>query len=111
MLRHKQEIDVEDLVRWTYLDQKAERIIDHGVGLYEAEAAVARIETGSGCVDSCAKTERMLSLGCFIDGGGMSSDALHPDAEAVATTVTGMMGAGLPVRRGRGVSISTASCL
>ena len=81
-------VDVEWLVEWTYRLQKADLVIDRGVGLHDIEARAAGI-TRSECT-SLVAVEKYATLGCFVDGGGYASGAVHEDAEAVHEAVKAM---------------------
>ena len=68
---------VEQLAIWTYRDQKAHKV--ESSSLFEAERVAAGLELHS--VSQTAVVGRVCELGGFIDGGGLRSGALHPDAE------------------------------
>ncbi|KZL02280.1 MULTISPECIES: hypothetical protein [unclassified Pseudovibrio] len=69
-------IDLVSLLEWTYATQRAHMDI-----LNQDEAR----HLGSRC--SMPGLEQYLTLGTFVDGGGRSHVDLHPDAEAVHSTV------------------------
>lgn len=75
-------IDIERLVNWVYAKQRADVIIDHGVGLWPIE----RGQSGAGSLLN--PVAEVMQLGCRVDGGGvMRAGNLHPDAETVHTTL------------------------
>jgi len=73
----KQEIDVEELVRWTYQDQRADVIINQ----------LEELGYNSKMVCSTANVIGLLEVGCAIDNSSQTTLALHPDAEAVHDAV------------------------
>ena len=78
--------DIEDLLVWTYRDQRADVVIRNGVGLHDTEAAMdaGSVEArGSSSTCGCAALERIGRAGCRVDGGGLSADHLHEDAERI----------------------------
>ncbi len=81
--------DIEDLLVWTYRDQRADVVIRNGVGLHDTEAAMdeSTTERGASSTCGCAALERIGRAGCRVDGGGMSADHLHEDAERIHRAV------------------------
>lgn len=87
-------MDIETFLHWVYGRQRADWIIDNGIGLHSVERACQKIQDDayipldagwdrgiSGC--GCSTVERYGTLETFVDGGGAIYDAgrLHPDAE------------------------------
>jgi hypothetical protein len=87
MVRQRQPIDIEDLLVWTYRHQKADIVIERGIGLHSLEAAAGGIEIHGSSACGCASVERIGMLGTRIDMSGHGSGDLHPDAEAVHRAV------------------------
>lgn len=81
-------VDVEELARWTYQDQRAHVVVGRGVGLHRIEAAVDGVKWQSISLDGVAALERVKALGMRPESGGMASGVLHPDAELVHGIVT-----------------------
>lgn len=77
-------VPVEWLVWWTYQRQRADVVIDRGVGLYEGEMAADGIVANRSSPDG---VYLLSTTGGRVDGGGKSSGDLHPDAELVHRTV------------------------
>jgi len=90
----RKSIDVEYLLEWTYRRQKADVIVERGVGLNRIEAAASGL-VRHGSSGDWAAIDRYGRLGCFIDQIGFDSGQLAPDAETVHQTVDGF---GEPVR-------------
>lgn len=87
MLELRQPTDIEQLLIWTYRDQKADRVIGMGMGLYDQESALAGKQVYRTSTDGIAAIERIGILGTRVDGGGPSSGLLHTDAEYVHEAV------------------------
>lgn len=81
----RQKIDVEQLVIWTYQRQKADIVVDRGVGLHDLERQAAGITVIHNTTDGSGSG--IAVLGCRVDCGGTPSGDLHPDAEAVHDAV------------------------
>jgi hypothetical protein len=93
-------IDVEQLVVWSFNEQKADRFA--GVGLLAAEAAIGGGEPRGRTSDGCAALADIEHMGCRIDRmHGIVRDHVHPVADTVADLVKGMAGGELVVHFGR----------
>lgn len=80
-------VPVEWLLWWTYQRQRADVVIDRGVGLYDGEMAADGIVARKSSPDG---VYLLSTTGGRVDGGGKSSGDLHPDAELVHRTVLSM---------------------
>lgn len=91
-------IDVEELLVWTYRDQRADVVIGRGVGLHGLEAAADGIALQAVSACGCAGVARIAELGVRVDRMGRDAGALHPDAELVHQVVSALTGKvnGLP---------------
>lgn len=78
--------DIEELLIWTYRNQKADLVVDRGLGLHEQEARVGGIALQGQSKCGCAAVEAIQALGVRVDGTG-GCDALHEDAEVVHQVV------------------------
>lgn len=85
------DVDVVELVNWVYAEQRAHLVDGHGVGLHDAERAVAGLRHG--VRSAHGQFERILQLGCRIDRQGHDAGDLHPVAEAVNELVGSMLSA------------------
>lgn len=83
----KRAVDVEELLRWTYEDQKADVVECRGVGLHYIEAAADGVIPQNVSRDGSYQIEMMAVLGCPSDRAGGWNCALHPDAEATHAAV------------------------
>ena len=79
----KKPIDIINLLRWVYQQQKAHVIVDSGAGLYGIEAEWAGLEVRGVSGDGVCRVLNNCMLGTSIDGSGKASGALHPDAMTV----------------------------
>jgi hypothetical protein len=87
----RQPIEVWPLLVWAYRDQRVDVVIEHGVGLFEAEQLADGVEVRR--TTATAEVERIARLGMRVDGGGMRVGAAadcHPDAELVHRAVQGL---------------------
>jgi hypothetical protein len=80
-------LDVEDLLVWTYRQQRADVVCDRGLGLHDIEASLDHVELHGISLCGCAEVERIQQLGVRVDGTGGCS-ALHEDAELVHQVVS-----------------------
>lgn len=80
-------IDVEALLVWTYRNQRADVVVDHGLGLHRTEASLDGVEFHGASACGCAAVGRIHELGARVDGTGGCA-ALHEDAEVVHGAVT-----------------------
>lgn len=71
---------LEQLMWWVYNVQRADIVIDRGVGLYDAELLADGIVTSKATADG---TYLIATTGGRVDGGGKAKGDLHPDAELV----------------------------
>ncbi|WP_159107209.1 hypothetical protein [Azospirillum sp. B4] len=78
-------IDVARLVEWTYRVQRADMVVDRGVGLFDLERVAAGIAVFKRTTDGSGS--HISELGCRVDQMGTPSGELHPDAEAVHEAV------------------------
>jgi hypothetical protein len=83
-------IDIEALLIWVYRDQKADRVLRHGMGLHEQEVALAGLVPSHSSGDGIATLQRIAALGTRVQGGGPSADALHSDAEITHAAVSAL---------------------
>ncbi|MBF0305174.1 MAG: hypothetical protein HQL41_05950 [Alphaproteobacteria bacterium] len=92
--RYRRDIEIEDLLLWTYQVQRAHLVIDRGVGMHPLE----RMADGHAVQSSSSLTAfaAIEMLGVRVDGGGTASADLHPDAEAAAEEVKRLS----PLKRG-----------
>lgn len=89
-------VDIEDLVIWTYRDQKADRLAS--VGLWDAEARAAGFDVQRVSACGVAKVAAIANLGARVDTGGIGrAGKVHHDAEVVHSLVQPMGEAGLLV--------------
>ncbi|MDX2223594.1 MAG: hypothetical protein SFV21_12640 [Rhodospirillaceae bacterium] len=77
------EVEAESFLHWVYQRQRADVVIEHGVGLYRVERAVDRGFAGSMMSDSAA----MVEAGAVGGTAPASATALHPDAETTHEAV------------------------
>jgi hypothetical protein len=80
-------IDVADLVIWTYQDQRADLILDSGIGLFYQEKVADGLDPITVSGDGCYQVATSAILGTRIDSGGFVSGQVAPDAEAVHLAV------------------------
>ena len=86
------DIDIEDLLGWTYRVQRADIVIDRGYGLHPIERQADGIPVFRASTDGVAACMRSGATGTSGRAGAASIKAdLHPDAERVHKTVM-MMG-------------------
>lgn len=85
----KKQVHVNEFILWVYQDQKADIVIDRGVGLYPAEKLAAGLEHISVSGDGCHQVEQTSLLGTRVDYSGRGTAALHPDAELAHDTLRG----------------------
>ena len=83
----RQPIDMEDLLVWTYRDQKADLVIRRGAGLHTLEALADGVEVHGVSACGCASVSRIAELGVRVDRSAPDQGALHPDAETVHRAV------------------------
>ncbi|TXL70117.1 hypothetical protein FHP25_35945 [Vineibacter terrae] len=80
-------MDVEAFLHWVYARQKADRIMDHGIGLHRIEAEWDDIEIYGVSACGCAQAEQLGALGVRVDTSPYDAGRLHPDAESAAICV------------------------
>ncbi|ASG21399.1 hypothetical protein [Nitrospirillum viridazoti] len=85
MVTEVPEIDIEALLVWVYQRQRADLVVDRGVGLHELEREAAGIPVTRRTADGTGSS--IAVLGCRVDNSGTPSGVLHPDAEAVHDAV------------------------
>lgn len=89
-MKARRDGSVEELLVWTYRDQKAERNIDGGVGLFEPERDAGDIEWHGVSACGVAAVERIGRLGARVDVFGGDPGIVHEDAWAVHSLVRGL---------------------
>lgn len=77
----KKEMKIDTFLCWVYQVQKADLVIDHGVGLFPAEKAAAGVPHVFVSGDGCYQVEQNALLGACVDYFGHGTAKLHPDAE------------------------------
>jgi hypothetical protein len=83
----RQPIDIEDLLVWTYRDQRADVVIERGIGLFDQEGEADGIVKQREAACGVLAVARSCLLGGRVDGGGRSAGALDEDAELVHRAV------------------------
>jgi hypothetical protein len=83
----RQPIDIEDLLVWTYRDQRADVVIERGIGLHGLEAAADGVPSFQVSACGCAAVARIGELGVRVDQHGRGAGALDEDAELVHRAV------------------------
>ncbi len=81
--KYRHDITVEDLVIWTYQRQRADLIVERGVGLLPHEKDADGIFYKNISGDGTYQVQRNAELGTRIDCFGFPSAEIHPDAELV----------------------------
>lgn len=81
--KHRHDITVDNLVIWTYQRQKADLIVERGVGLLPHEKDADGIFYKNISGDGTYQVHRNAELGTRIDCFGFPSAEIHPDAELV----------------------------
>lgn len=84
----KTTLTIDELLFWAYQVQKADKVIDYGLGLNKLEQAAAGLEVRNVSGDGAYQVQRNGALGAQIDQGGYPSAVLHPDAEHVHDVLT-----------------------
>ncbi|MBS7789262.1 hypothetical protein KTR66_04615 [Roseococcus sp. SDR] len=94
----RQPIDIEDLLVWTYRDQRADVVIERGIGLFDQEGEADGLVRQRSSACGVLAVARNALLGWRVDGGGRSAGGLHEDAELVHRAVMQLTGRvqGLP---------------
>lgn len=82
-MTQRRTMDVEFLLEWTFRIQKADMVIERGIGLDRVEAEALGYDWQGWSACGCAAVERYSQLGCFVDTFGPDTGQLHPDAETV----------------------------
>jgi hypothetical protein len=81
--KHRHDIRIEELLLWTYQRQKADLVIERGVGLFpqekDADGIFYRMISGDGTY----QIHRNYELGIKLEGCGFPTCEIHPDAETV----------------------------
>ena len=81
--KYRHNITVDDLVIWTYQRQRADLIVERGVGLLPHEKDADGIFYKNISGDGTYQVLRNSELGTKIDCFGFPSAEIHPDAELV----------------------------
>ncbi len=77
----KKQIAIDQFILWIYQDQKADIVINHGVGLFPAEMVADGLTPIAVSGDGCYQVEQNALLGTCVDYSGKGTAKLHPDAE------------------------------
>ncbi len=81
--KHRHNACIDELVIWTYEKQKADLIVERGIGLYpqekDADGIFYKLISGDGTY----QIHRNQELGVKVDGGGFDTAQIHPDAETI----------------------------
>ncbi len=85
--RELRPVSIEWLVEWTYQRQRADLVIERGVGLYDLELMADGIVTRKSSPDG---VYLICTTGGRVDGGGHAKGDLHEDAYLVYRTVQNM---------------------
>lgn len=80
-------VSIEWLVWWTYQRQRADLVIERGVGLYDQELLADGIVPSKSSPDG---VYLICTTGGRVDGGGKAKGDLHPDADLVYRTIKSM---------------------
>jgi hypothetical protein len=80
-------VDIEDLLVWTYRDQRADKVHAADHGLHEQEATLDGLRRSATSRDGVAAMARIGALGVRVTAGRASASALHDDAEVVHEAV------------------------
>lgn len=86
----RRRIDIERLLVWTYRGQRADVVLDRGVGLLAIERCVQMGVVTTGTVaarSSWGTISEIQELGVSVDRSAAGSSHLHPDAERVHQAV------------------------
>ncbi|MCB9990696.1 MAG: hypothetical protein H6867_04880 [Rhodospirillales bacterium] len=81
--KHRQNVCIDELVIWTYEKQKADLIVERGIGLYPVEKDADGIFYKLISGDGTYQIHRNHELGIKLEGGGFDTAEIHPDAETV----------------------------
>lgn len=81
--KYRHDVHIEELVIWTYQRQKADLIVERGVGLYPQEKAADGIFYKMISGDGVYQVHRNQELGVRVDCIGFPTADIHPDAEMV----------------------------
>jgi hypothetical protein len=81
--KYRHDVHVEELVIWTYQRQKADLIVERGVGLYPQEKDADGIFHKRISGDGVYQIHRNQELGVRVDCIGFPTADIHPDAETV----------------------------
>ena len=81
-------IPTDRLLAWTYRVQKADLVIDRGIGLFEQERELQGVEPHGRSME--AAVAEIARLGTRVDGGGRAATDCHPDAEVVHHIVSSL---------------------
>lgn len=81
--KHRHNVCVDELVIWTYEKQKADLIVERGIGLYPQEKDADGIFYKMISADGVYQIHRNQELGIKVDCSGFPTAEIHPDAETV----------------------------
>ncbi|WP_291295832.1 hypothetical protein [Elioraea sp.] len=84
----KRPIQIASLLEWTYRRQRADVVIDRGIGLHLQEREMMGVEPCARASD--ARVAAIAELGVRVDGGGMAATDCHPDAEVIHHVVSSL---------------------
>ena len=80
--------EIQALLQWTYVKQKADAAHNTGAGLHDIEASADGVEVRKVSGDGVARIAAIEHLGCRVDSGGRSTGGqVHEVAEMVHEAV------------------------
>lgn len=74
-------ITIDQFLLWVYQAQKADIVIDHGIGLHTLERMADGHEVASISGDGCYQIMREAEIGARVDYSGRGGACLHNDAD------------------------------
>lgn len=98
--RGRRSFDAAGLVEWAWINERVEKIIGGGVGLFDVERTADGYEPSNASGDGCFQVMRQGILGCRVDVIGYKVGAVHPAAIAVYRLVA----EGMPTKIGEPVA-------
>lgn len=81
--KHRHNVCIDELVIWTYEKQKADLIVERGVGLHQFEKDADGIFYKMISGDGTYQIHRNYELGIKLECTGFPTAEIHPDAETV----------------------------
>jgi hypothetical protein len=73
-------VDIETFLRWVYVAQKADVVVESGAGLYPIESEWAGDPRKAISGDGVCQVLDQVQLGTRVDGGSRGNGAIHSDA-------------------------------